>query len=69
MLTVVDTWQFARLAEKLFTDEEKTQLIDYLSAHPDAGDEIVGSGGVRKLRFATGARGKSGGARGHLFLL
>jgi hypothetical protein len=63
MLTIVETWQFARLAERLFTDDERTRLIDYLSAHPDAGDEIVGSGGVRKLRFAAGGKGKSGGAR------
>jgi hypothetical protein len=28
-----------------------------------AGDEIRGTGGVRKLRFAAGNKGKSGGAR------
>jgi len=27
------------------------------------GDEIPGAGGVRKLRFAAGGRGKRGGAR------
>ncbi len=39
-------------------------LIDYLSTHPFAGNEIPCGGGVRKVRFATtGNRGKSGGAR------
>ena len=31
--------------------------------HPLAGDEIVGTGGVRKARFAAKGKGKSGGVR------
>ena len=38
-------------------------MIDYLAYHPLAGDEIPGTGGVRKLRFAASGRGKRGGAR------
>ena len=38
-------------------------LIDYLADHPAAGDEIPGTGGVRKLCFAALGRGKRGGAR------
>ena len=38
-------------------------MIDYLANHPLAGDEIPGTGGVRKLRFAASGRGKRGGAR------
>lgn len=30
---------------------------------PLAGEEIVGTGGVRKLRFAAKGKGKSGGVR------
>ena len=30
---------------------------------PDAGKVVRGSGGVRKLRWAAGGRGKSGGIR------
>lgn len=30
---------------------------------PLCGDLIEGTGGIRKVRFATGARGKSGGVR------
>ena len=35
----------------------------YLAAFPKAGDVIPGTGGVRKLRWARGGRGKSGGVR------
>ncbi|MDE0172902.1 MAG: type II toxin-antitoxin system RelE/ParE family toxin [Defluviicoccus sp.] len=38
-------------------------MIDYLADHPAEGDEIPGTGGVRKLRFAALGRGKRGGAR------
>ena len=31
--------------------------------YPLAGDEIVGTGGVRKVRFAAKGKGKSGGVR------
>ncbi len=35
----------------------------YLALHPKSGDEIPGTGGVRKMRFASRGRGKSGGVR------
>ncbi len=54
---------FARKAEKLFTADEHEELIAYLSIYYSAGDEIPGTGGVRKIRFAAQARGKSGGVR------
>jgi hypothetical protein len=63
MQTVLETWQFVKEASKLFTEEERQDLIDYLARNPLAGDEIVGSGGVRKIRHGLAGRGKSGGAR------
>lgn len=63
MLTVAETPIFTRQTEKLFTEDEKRELIDHLSAFPLSGDEIPGTGGVRKLRFAVSGRGKRGGAR------
>ena len=63
MQTVAETPIFTRQADRLFTEEERKELIDYLAAHPAAGDEIPGTGGVRKLRFAALGRGKRGGAR------
>lgn len=63
MLTVIETGPFIRAASGLFDDDERMELISYLASNPYAGDEIRGSGGVRKVRFAFGGRGKSGGAR------
>jgi hypothetical protein len=63
LLTVVESHAFERRAEKLLTAEEHSELLLYLAAHPGAGDEMPGTGGVRKLRFAAFGRGKSGGVR------
>ena len=63
MQTVAETPIFTRQTEKLFSDEDKRELIDFLAENPLAGDEIPGTGGVRKLRFAASGRGKRGGAR------
>ena len=63
MLTVVETSAFARRAEKLLSVEEREELVFYLALHPESGDEIPGTGGVRKVRFAAKGKGKSGGVR------
>jgi hypothetical protein len=38
-------------------------LVFFLALHPQSGDEIPGTGGVRKVRFAARGKGKSGGVR------
>ncbi len=63
MQTVVETSVFIRRAQKLLSEAEHAELIEYLAQHPEAGDEIVGTGGVRKVRYAADGRGKSGGFR------
>lgn len=63
MQTVAETPTFSRQADKLFDENERRQLIDFLAVNPTAGDEIPGTGGVRKLRFGALGRGKRGGAR------
>ena len=63
MQTVAETPIFSRQADKLFTEDERSDLIDYLAENPLAGDEIPGTGGVRKVRFGALGRGKRGGAR------
>lgn len=47
------------------SDEDVEDLVDLLAANPEAGDEITGTGGCRKLRFAIRGnnKGKSGGVR------
>lgn len=63
LYTVAEAPEYIRLAEKLLSSDERRDLISYLAAHPRAGDLIEGTGGVRKLRWARGGRGKSGGVR------
>lgn len=63
MQTVVETPSFIRRAEKLLSDGERDDLISYLAFNPLAGDLVVGTGGVRKVRFAAKGKGKSGGVR------
>ena len=63
MQTVIETPTFTRQADKIFSEDERRELIDLLAENPLAGDEIPGTGGVRKLRFAASGRGKRGGAR------
>lgn len=62
-ITIVELTSFQRRAEKLLSAEEYKAVIDFLALNPLSGDEIQGTGGVRKVRFAMGAKGKSGGAR------
>jgi hypothetical protein len=63
MHTIVELPEFIRKSQGLFADEERRSLINYLATHPQAGDLIQGTGGIRKLRWAIQGRGKSGGAR------
>ena len=62
-ISVVETPEFLSAARKLMSDEERALLVDYLAYNPMAGDLISGTGGVRKLRWGLGGRGKRGGAR------
>jgi len=61
--TVVETQTFLRRAAKLLTSDEHAALIVWLARYPTSGVEVVGTGGVRKLRFGAKGRGKSGGVR------
>ena len=64
MQTVVETPGYLRDARDAgLTDAEQTAIVTYLSAHPDAGDEVPGTGGARKVRFPGRGKGKSGGYR------
>lgn len=55
---------FRKKAEKALSDKALQELVDHLTLHPEAGDVMQGTGGFRKLRWATGkGGGKSGGVR------
>lgn len=63
LLTVVETASFIAAAKVCMTDEERMEAINMIAAHPECGDLIPGGGGIRKVRFAVGGKGKSGGVR------
>jgi mRNA-degrading endonuclease RelE of RelBE toxin-antitoxin system len=63
MHTVVETPPYLAEAERLFSAEERTMIVDTVSAEPRCGVVIPGTGGVRKVRVASSGRGKRGGAR------
>jgi hypothetical protein len=62
-ITIVELPEFIRKSEKLLNAEEHDLLLSFLATNPMAGVLIQGTGGVRKLRWATGNRGKSGSTR------
>lgn len=63
MLTFIETRLFTRLVREWLGDDEYAALQWTLATNPFAGDLIRGSGGVRKVRWSAGSRGKSGGVR------
>lgn len=60
MQSVIEMSIFTAQADRLFTEEEKAAVIDFLAANPEAGDVIPGTGGVRKMRVPALGRGKRG---------
>jgi hypothetical protein len=63
MLSIAELLEYIGRAEKLMSATERLDIVNYLAAHPKAGDLMEGTGGVRKLRWGRGAQGKSGGVR------
>jgi len=61
--TVVETPTYLAIANKLFSEEERADIVAMLAADPECGDLIRGTGGFRKVRVARKGMGKSGGVR------
>lgn len=59
----IESPTFTSYLSGYLTDDEYLVLQEYLCEHPDAGDMVRGSGGVRKLRWNRPGSGKSGGVR------
>jgi mRNA-degrading endonuclease RelE of RelBE toxin-antitoxin system len=47
----------------LLDDDEYAAFQQFLADHPDIGDVIQGTGGLRKIRWAARGRGKRAGIR------
>ncbi len=63
MITVAETNAFQRKVARLLSEQEREDLVSYLSEHPNVGVIMEGTGGIRKLRWARSGGGKSGGVR------
>ena len=55
MISIAELPEYIRRAEKLMSDAERLDVVNYLAAQPKAGDLMEGTGGVRKLRWGRGA--------------
>jgi len=58
-----ETSVFTKRLNNLMDDESYRELQNILIDNPCAGKIIQGSGGIRKIRWASGGHGKKGGAR------
>lgn len=54
---------FSKLIGSYLEDEEYAAFQWELALHPERGDLIPGSGGLRKIRWAAKGKGKRGGTR------
>ena len=66
MQTITELHSFRKDADEAgMSEEDIHDLVSHLAKYPDAGEEIEGTGGCRKLRFAirSNNKGKSGGVR------
>jgi mRNA-degrading endonuclease RelE of RelBE toxin-antitoxin system len=54
---------FTKLLPNYLDDENYSKLQDFLIEQPEAGKIIQGTNGLRKIRWAFGGKGKTGGVR------
>lgn len=63
MLTVIETPTYLRSIIGIWSEIEAAEFVDFISSHPEAGDVIVGTRGLRKVRWSRAGMGRRGGAR------
>lgn len=54
---------FTKAVQVILREQDYFDLQDLLIDRPDTGDVIPGSKGLRKIRVASGGKGKRGGSR------
>ena len=54
---------FTKAVQIILREQDYFDLQDFLIDSPGAGDVIPGSKGLRKIRVASGGKGKRGGSR------
>ena len=68
MFTFIESAAFERMRAVYLDDEEYAELQQFMILHPEAGNIVRGTGGVRKLRWGRKGTGKRGGLRVIYFL-
>lgn len=59
----IETPVFTADVQALLSDEEYRCFQLFLACVPEVGDVIQGTGGLRKVRWASGGKGKRSGVR------
>lgn len=59
----VESHAFTKAVSSILTEGALIELENTLVDDPEAGDLIPGGGGLRKIRVASGGKGKRGGSR------
>ncbi len=62
-MRIIETSVFTKRLMNLLLDEEYRKLQAEIVMNPEKGKLIVGSGGLRKIRWVIPGKGKSGGVR------
>ena len=68
MFTFIESAAFERMRALYLDDEEYAELQQFMILHPEAGNIVRGTSGVRKLRWRREGAGKRGGLRVIYFL-
>ena len=63
MHTIVETPRYQSDAARLFSEDERAAIVDFVASDPRCGVVIPGASGIRKVRVGFAGRGNRGGAR------
>lgn len=63
MRTVIETPTFQKQADKIWSEDERLEFIEWIARNPLAGDVIPNADGARKVCWSTKGQGKRGGVR------
>ena len=63
MLTVIESPVFIEWSAKVWSADERSEFIDWISQNALTGDVIPGTGSLRKVRWTRQGVGKRGGSR------
>lgn len=69
-MKIVRTKRYQKDMSRIGASERDIVALETtIASNPNAGDVIQGLGGIRKIRFGIGNRGKSSGGRAIYFLM